>query len=43
MGELEGILRSYHRGLCTREEALEALRKLDPVLRAYRPAEAWLD
>lgn len=41
--ELSRILYAYRTGLVTRDEALESLRALDPVLRAYRPAEHWLD
>lgn len=41
--ELSRIIRTHYLGLSTREEALESLWNLDPVLRAYRPAEYWLD
>jgi len=42
MDELSRILVTFHGGLSTRKEALESLRKLDPILRFYRPAEYWL-
>jgi hypothetical protein len=43
MDELERILWTYRRRLCSRADAIEALWKVDPVFRAYRPPEAWLD
>lgn len=41
--ELGRILRTHQRGLSTRQEAIDSLNQLDPVFRAYRPAESWLD
>jgi hypothetical protein len=43
MDELSRILCSHMQGYSTRQEALESLRKLDPALRNYHPAEYWLE
>lgn len=41
--EMARIVRSYMRGLSTREQAIEALGAVDPVARAYVAPDAYLE